>query len=79
MGSIKIIAVAFAISFGIIIFVTSERLRTEIINILTYKLGKTNIKICQQIRYTMCSKKKIAVQVMKDVRQELLHSGNAFF
>ena len=45
MGYIKTIAIAFIISFCIITFITSNRLRKEIFDILNLKLGKSKFRI----------------------------------
>lgn len=44
MGSIKTIAIAFLISFCIIIFITNAKLRQETFDILNHRLGKSNIR-----------------------------------
>ena len=45
MGSIKILAIAFVISSGIILFITSEKVRRETFDVLNHKIGKSNIRI----------------------------------
>ena len=41
MESIKFVAIAFSISFLIIIFITSDRLRRETFEVLNHKIGKS--------------------------------------
>jgi len=40
MGSIKVVAIAFVISFFIILFITNDALRKETFEILNHKIGK---------------------------------------
>ena len=45
MGSIKIVLIAFAISFGVIIFITNEKVRSETFGVLNHKIGKSRFRI----------------------------------
>lgn len=45
MSLIKILAVSFIISGSIILFVTSDTLRKETFDVLSHKIGKSNIKV----------------------------------
>lgn len=45
MGYIKNVAIAFIISFCVIIIITQKNIRCEIIEVLKYRIGKTKIKI----------------------------------
>lgn len=47
MGFIKNVAIAFLITFFVLIFITNDKVRSETFEVFNHKIGKSNVRVYQ--------------------------------